>query len=158
MKAILFSVCEARQLLKAVNVFYRRTSAYTPLPLYPAALIISKSPSFCTNMLDILLFISRFGLKTAVPSVVSSSSRAVASPSPVLPKRRLLQCRNPTFLIPFLTHLAPTAPPLPSQAPAWLQAPALETLLCPSGARPSRPCPTPWPPQPRACSGPHLTP
>lgn len=96
----------------------------------------------CSNM-DLSFCTSRFGLKTGVPSAVSSSSRAVASPSPALPKRRLLQCRNPAPLILFLTHLAPTAPPLPSQAPAWPQAPALETLPCPSGARPSHPCPTP---------------
>lgn len=127
----------------------------TPLNMYNSYLTLIIS----TNMLYFFLRISRFGLRTAVPSAVSSSSRAVASPSPALLKRRLLQCRNPAPLIRSLTHLAPTAPPLPSQAPAWPWAPALETLLCPSGARPSRPCPTPWPPpRPRACSGPHLTP
>lgn len=135
-------------------------------PLQPTDLIICNSRLifpcltvvFCTDMQYFLLCVSRFGLKTAVPSVDSSSSRAVASPSPALPKRRLLRCRKPAPLTLFLTHLAPTAPPLLSQAPAWPRAPAPGTLPCPSGAQPSRPCPTPWPPpRPPACSGPHLT-
>ena len=112
----------------------------------------------CINMLFLPLCVSRFGLKTAVPSAVSSSSRAVASPSPALLRRRLPRFRNPASLILFLTHRAPTAPPLASRAPAWPRAPAPETPRCPSGAQPSRPCPTPWPPPlPPACSGPHLT-
>lgn len=108
-------------------------------------------------MLHFILCVSRFGLKTVVPSAVSSSSRAVASPSPVLQRRRPPQCRRPAPLTLFLTRLAPTAPLLFSQGPLWHKA-VLETLLCPSGARPSRPCPTRWPPpRPPACSGPHLT-
>lgn len=113
---------------------------------------------FFVHFGTILFCLFRFGLKTAVPSAVSSSSRAVASPSPALPRRRPLQHRNQTPLIPFQTHLALTAPPLPSQVPVWPRAPALETLPCPSGARPSHLFQTLWPPRPPACSGPHLTP
>lgn len=101
----------------------------------------------------------RSGSRTAGPSAVSSSSRVAANPSPVLPKRRLLQYRNPVPQIRSRTHPPPTALPLLSPALAWPWAPALETLLFPSGAQPYRPYLTPWPPhRPPACSGPHLIP
>lgn len=101
----------------------------------------------------------RCGSRTAVPNAVSSSNKAVASPSPAPQRRRPPQCRRPVHPILSPTHPAPTAPPPPSQGPAWPQAPAPGTPLCPSGARPSPPCPTPWPPPRRpACSGPRPTP
>lgn len=85
--------------------------------------------SGCKHHVSLLIFeislfyaflcISRFGLRIAELNADNSSSKAVASPSPALPKRRLLQCRNQALLIPSLTPLALTAPPLLSQAPAW---------------------------------------
>lgn len=111
------------------------------------------------HSLCLSLCVFRCGLKTAVPSVDSSSSRAQASLSPVPPRRRPLHLRSLVSLIPSQTHLAPTARPLPSRVPPWPPALVLATPQCPSGAQPSRPSRTPWPhPRPPACSGPLLTP
>ena len=135
------------------NVWCITSDIWVPLVMS----LLCTSLTTCWHVFRRLCF-SRFGLRTAVPSAASSSSRAVASPSHALPRRRPLRCRRPTPLVLSPTSRAPTAP-LASQGPAWPPAPAVETQPCPSGARPCHPCLTPWLlPQPSACSGPHLTP
>lgn len=103
---------------------------------------------------------SRYGSRTAVPSVANSNSRAQASLNRGLLKRRPHRFGRPA------PRLMPTRPTVTTarrrlpREPLSPRVPALPAPQCPFGARPpSHLCRTPClPPPPLACSVPAPTP